>query len=345
MKGDFMRIIVDGFGGDNAPLEVIKGAIKAVDELELDITLVGDEEKLRSCAGENSLDISKIRLAHAPDVMDVCCEPKKILKEYKNSSMAVGLQLLKDGEGDAFVSAGSTGALVVGATFIVKRLKGIKRAALATVIPTKKRPCMLLDVGANADCRPEMLAQFGVMGSAYMNKLMGVENPEVALANIGAEPTKGREQELEAYARLSEAPINFIGNIEGRQIPLGDADVVVSDGFCGNLILKTIEGMGKFFSGELKSMFKSGMGAIGALFLLKKINAFKKKMDYSEYGGAPLLGTAKPVIKAHGSSDAKAFYNAIRQAKIFIETNVIDEISSGLADCALAEKKSQEGEN
>lgn len=335
-----MRIIVDGFGGDNAPIEVIKGAIKANEELEVDITLVGDENKLSECAKENGLDISRLTVCHAPDIMEVCADPAKILKEYKNSSMAIGLQLLKDGEGDAFVSAGSTGALVMGATFIVKRLKGIKRTALATVLPTRKNPCMLLDVGANADCRPEMLAQFGVMGSAYMNKLMGVDSPVVALANIGAEPTKGRELELETYQRLSKAPINFIGNIEGRQIPLGDADVVVADGFSGNLILKTIEGMGKFFSGELKEMLGSGLGIIGAAFLVKKIHAFKKKMDYSEYGGAPLLGTAKPVIKAHGSSDAKAFYNAIRQAKTFIETNVIDEISS-----ALEEMKSQESEN
>lgn len=333
-----MRIIVDGFGGDNAPLEVVKGAVRAQKELGVDITLVGDSEKLKKCAVENGVDISGIKLHHAPDVIDVCCEPTKILKEYKDSSMAVGLKLLKDGEGDAFVSAGSTGALVVGATFIVKRLKGIKRAALATVIPTKDKPCMILDVGANADCRSEMLAQFGIMGSAYMNKLMGVESPRVALANIGAEPTKGRELELESYKLLSDAPVNFVGNIEGRQIPLGDADVVVADGFSGNLILKTIEGMGKFFSSALKGIFKEGIASkIGALFILKKLNGFKAKMDYSEYGGAPLLGTAKPVIKAHGSSNAKAFYNAIRQAKIFIETNVIDEISS-----ALEEMKSQE---
>jgi len=326
-----MRIIVDAFGGDNAPLEIIKGAAQAHAGLGVDITLVGDEEKIRSCARENAVDISDLAICHAEQVMDVCCEPTKILKEYSNSSMAVGLKLLKDGGGDAFVSAGSTGALVVGATFIVKRLKGIKRAALATVIPTKQSPCMILDVGANAECRPEMLAQFGIMGSAYMNKLMKVDSPRVALANIGAEPTKGRELELEAYKQLSAAPINFTGNIEGRYVPLGEADVVVADGFSGNLILKTIEGMGKFFSSELKGMFKSGVGSkIGALFLLKKINAFKKKMDYTEYGGAPLLGTAKPVIKAHGSSNAKAIYNAVRQAKEFIEANVIGEITSAL---------------
>lgn len=328
-----MRIIVDAFGGDNAPLEVIKGAKEAYDRLGTEITLVGDKDTILSAAKDNSVDISKLSIYHADDVMDICADPTKILKEYKDSSMAVGLRLLKSGDGDAFVSAGSTGALTVGSTFLVKRIKGIKRAALAMIMPTTGKPCMILDVGANAECRPEMLVQFALMGSAYMNKLMGVDNPRVALANIGAEPTKGRELELETYKLLSEADINFIGNIEGRQIPLGDADVVVSDGFSGNLILKTIEGMGKFMSSSIKGMFTHGIGSkLGALLLMKKLNGFKKKMDYTEYGGAPLLGISKPVIKAHGSSDAKAFYNAIRQAKIFIETNVINEISASLDD-------------
>lgn len=333
-----MRIIVDGFGGDNAPLEVIKGSVRANKELGVDITLVGDSEKLKKCAEDNKIDISGVEIYHAPDVIEVTCEPSKILREYKNSSMAVGLKLLHDGEGDAFVTGGSTGAVTVGATFIVKRIKGIKRCALAMVLPTADKPCMLLDIGANSECRPEMLAQFAVMGSAYMNKLMGVEKPRVALVNIGAEPTKGRELETETYKLLENAPVNFIGNIEGRQIPLGDADVAVTDGFSGNLILKTIEGMGKFMSMSIKDMFKKGIGSkLGGLLLLKKLGAFKKKMDYSEYGGAPLLGTAKPVIKAHGSSNANAFFNAVRQAKIYVERNVINEISA-----ALEELKSEE---
>ena len=326
-----MRIIIDGFGGDNAPLEVLKGSVKAVSELGVEITVVGNESDILNCAKENNLDISKLKIHHAERVMEVCEEPTKILKEFSDSSMAVGLKLLKDGEGDAFVSAGSTGALVVGATFIVKRLKGVKRAALATLMPTIKGPCMILDVGANADCRPEMLNQFGIMGYAYMKNLMGVDNPRVCLANIGAEPTKGRELELETYKLLQEAPVNFVGNIEGRQIPLGDADVVVADGFTGNLILKSIEGMGKFFSTSLKGIFADGIASkIGALFILKKLNALKAKMDYTEYGGAPLLGTAKPVIKAHGSSNAKAFYNAIRQAKNFVDAKVVENISLAL---------------
>lgn len=328
-----MRIIVDGFGGDNAPLEVLNGAASAVDGLGVEITIVGDEEKILACAKENNIEISKLDIAHADGVMDICYEPNKILKEYSNTSMAVGLKMLADGKGDAFLSAGSTGALVVGATFIVKRIRGIKRTALATVIPTLKSNCLLLDSGANADCRPEMLAQFAIMGSVYMSRFLGINNPKVALANIGSEPSKGRELELESHKLLQSAPINFVGNIEGRDIPLGAADVVVTDGFTGNLILKTIEGMGKFFSTSLKEMFSGGLASrIGALMLLKKINGFKKKMDYTEHGGAPLLGTQKPVIKAHGSSNAKAFYNAIRQAKICIESDLVGGITNGLKE-------------
>lgn len=328
-----MRIIVDGFGGDNAPLEVLKGCVQAHDGLNVDITVVGDETKIRKCASENGIDISMLSIRHADAVMDVCTEPTKILKECSDTSMAVGLKMLADGEGDAFLSAGSTGALVVGATFIVKRIKGIKRTALATLIPTLNGRCLLLDSGANADCRPEMLAQFGIMGAAYMSRFMGINEPRVALANIGAEPSKGRELEVEAYKQLGAAPLNFVGNVEGRDIPLGSADVVVSDGFTGNLILKTIEGMGKFFSANLKDMFSSGIGSkLGALLLMKKIKEFRKKTDYTEQGGAPLLGTQKPVIKAHGSSNAKAFYNAVRQAVICVENDLVGGITEGLAE-------------
>lgn len=327
-----MNIVLDAFGGDNAPLEIIKGAIDARKDFEVDITLVGDEEKIKACAKENSLDISSLKIKHAPDVIDICEEATNIIRSKKNCSMAVGMQMVADGEGDAFVSAGSTAALVVGATFIVKRIKGIKRAALASVLPTATNPTMLLDCGANSECRPEMLLQFGIMGSIYMNKVLGVKNPKVALANIGAEETKGRELELGTYALLKDAPVNFVGNIEAREIPKGNCDVVVADGFSGNLLLKLYEGMGKFFSNELKGMLMNGfLSKIGALCLLKKIKAFKKKMDYTEYGGAPLLGTSKPVIKAHGSSNAKAIYNAIRQAKSFSEGDVIGEVTKALA--------------
>ena len=335
-----MNIVIDAFGGDNAPLEVIKGAIDAHNDFNVDITLVGDEQKIKDCAKDNSLDISGLKIKHADTVIDVCEDPTAVVKGKKDCSMAVGMKMLADGEGDAFLSAGSTGALVVGATMIVKRIKGIKRPALATVLPTAGAPTMLLDSGANAECRPEMLTQFGIMGSAYMNRILGVKEPRVALANIGAEESKGRELELETYKQLLNAPVNFVGNIEARQVPLGDADVVVADGFTGNIMLKLYEGMGKFFSGELKSILTKGAkNKIAALMIMSSVKEFKKKVDYSEYGGAPLLGTTKPVIKAHGSSDAKAFYNAVRQAKQFTENGVIETISS-----ALAEMKSQKDE-
>lgn len=340
---DKIRVIVDAFGGDNAPLEVIKGAIRAVNELDVDITLVGNEEKIRNCAKENELDISGLAIHHAPTVMAVETEPTKILKEYSDSSMAVGLKLLHDGEGDAFVSGGSTGALTVGATFIVKRMKGIKRCAIGMVLPTTKEPCMVLDIGANSECRPEMLTQFAIMGSAYMNKLQGVENPRTALINIGTEPTKGRDLETEAYKQLGNAPVNFIGNIEAREIPLGGADVAVTDGFSGNLVLKTYEGMGKLISAYLKDIFSGVTGKIAGLFVLKRINAMKKKLDYAEYGGAPLLGAAKPVIKAHGSSNATAFYNAIRQAKLYIENHVTEEIATALEEMKAKEAEEKNG--
>ncbi len=334
-----MNIVMDAFGGDNAPLEVIKGAIDAKRDFGVDITLVGDEQRIKSCAKENSLDISGLKIRHAATVIDVCEEPTEVIKGKKDCSMAVGMKMLADGQGDAFLSAGSTGALVVGATMIVKRIKGIKRPALATILPTASDPVMLLDSGANADCRPEMLTQFAMMGSIYMNKIMEVTSPRVALVNIGSEESKGRELELETYSRLKEAPVNFIGNIEARHVPLGEADVVVTDGFTGNIMLKLYEGMGKFFTTELKDMLTSGFkNKLAALMIMPSVKDFKKKVDYTEYGGAPLLGAAKPVIKAHGSSNAKAFYNAVRQAKAFTETGVIDETTKALAQMKESQK-------
>ncbi len=339
-----MKIIVDAFGGDNAPLEVLKGSAMAVEKLEnVEVILVGNEEKIKETAWKNSISLNGILIKHAPDVIEICDEPTSILKEESGCSMAVGMKALVDGEGDAFVSAGSTGALVVGSTFIVKRLKGIKRAALATIMPTSKEPTMFLDVGANSDCRPEMLTQFGIMGSCYMNKIMGVNNPSVGLLNIGAEKSKGRALELETYEQLEKAPVNFIGNVEAREIPKGDCSVIVTDGYTGNVALKLYEGMGSFFGKTLKDILLTGIKSkIAGILVLKKVKAFKKKMDYSEHGGAPLLGTSKPVIKAHGSSDAKAFYNAIRQANAFVKAKVIDEISASLS--TMTKKSAEEAE-
>lgn len=316
-----MKIIVDAFGGDNAPLEVLKGCQRAVAELKVNIILTGHEKKIRSCAKKHEISLDGMEIVHTPDVFDIHEEPKEIIKSGKNTSMAVGLQLLADGKGDAFVSAGSTGALVMGATFIVKRIKGIKRIAPAPVLPAENGCFVLADAGANTECRPEMLVQFAVMGSAYAEKVLGMKKPKVALLNIGAEETKGRELEIEAYKMLEISGLNFVGNIEARDMPKGEVQVVVTDGFTGNIALKLYEGMGAFFVGKMKWIY-SGLGKVGAVFSIGKLKQLKKQMDYKEVGGSALLGVKKPVIKAHGSSDGTAFFNAVRQAKKCVETDV-----------------------
>lgn len=333
-----MKVIVDAFGGDNAPLEVLKGCARAVSELGVNIILTGSSEKIKKCAADNGISLSGIEIEHTDDVFDIHEEPKEITRSGKNTSMALGLSLLAEGKGDAFVSAGSTGALVMGATFIVKRIKGIKRIAPSPVMPADKGNFILTDAGANTECRPEMLVQFAVMGSAYMEKVMGIMKPKVALLNIGAEDTKGRELEIESYKLLHESGLNFVGNIEARDIPKGEVQVVVTDGFTGNIALKLYEGMGSFFGKKMKWIF-SGIGKIGAVFSLGKIKALRKQMDYKEVGGSALLGVKKPVIKAHGSSDATAFFNAVRQAKKCVESNVTGEIESYVSNIAAAGKE------
>ncbi len=333
-----VRVIVDAFGGDNAPLEVVKGCARAVSELGVEIILTGSETKIKKCAEENGLSLNGIEIVHTDDVFDIHEEPKEIIKSGKDSSMALGLRLLAEGRGDAFVSAGSTGALVMGSTFIVKRIKGIKRIAPSPILPADKGSFLLADAGANTECRAEMLVQFAIMGSAYMEKVMGVKNPKVALLNIGAEETKGRELEIEAYQLLEKSGLSFVGNIEARDMPKGEVQVVVTDGFTGNIALKLYEGMGSFFSKKIKWIF-SGAGKIGALFSLGKIKEFRRQMDYKEVGGSALLGVKKPVIKAHGSSDSTAFFNAVRQARKCVEGNVIEEIEAYVAKLAAAEKE------
>ncbi len=336
-----MKIIVDAFGGDNAPLEVIKGAAEAVAKLDVEVVLTGNEKIIKDIAAENGISLEKISIIHTESVIDIHEEPTEVIKGKADCSMAVGLKALAEGQGDAFVSAGSTGALVVGATFIAKRIKGVKRAALSPVMPTASGHMILVDGGANVDCRPEMLVQFGIMGSCYMSKVMGVDSPKVGLVNVGAEDTKGREIELDAYKQFKEAPVNFYGNLEAREIPFGACEVVVSDGFTGNVILKLYEGMGSYFAKTLKNMLTTTIrGKLAALLIYKKIKAFRSKMDYKEVGGAVLLGISKPVIKAHGSSDAKAFYNAIRQAKNCVEGKVVEEITASLAELN-AKKKAE----
>ncbi|MBQ8533905.1 MAG: phosphate acyltransferase PlsX [Clostridia bacterium] len=317
------KIFVDAFGGDNAPLAVIDGCRQAVDEFGADITLCGDKAKIEKCASENKISLDGFSFLDVPDVIDMHDDPALVVKAKKeSSSMGAGLVAVAAGEGDAFVSAGSTGALLMGATFIVKRKKGVKRGALASIMPAKKGPLVIVDCGANADCRPEMLLQFGYLGEEYAMNVLGIKNPRIGLLNIGAEETKGDELRLATYALLEESDMNFVGNIEARNIPYSKCDVLVCDGFSGNVALKLIEGTSMYLVGLLKeglmSSFKTKIGAILAKDAFKSL---KKKMDYAEYGGAPILGVTKPVIKAHGSSNAKAFKNAVKQAMKFADTN------------------------
>ncbi|MBR3148730.1 MAG: phosphate acyltransferase PlsX [Eubacterium sp.] len=327
-----MKIIVDAMGGDNAPLEIIKGSLMALNEFNIDeIILVGDEEKINSCVKENDFELKKMSIHHAPDTIDMCDDPTSVLKQKPDSSMAVGFRLLNEGAGDAFVSAGNTGAITVGATLITKRIKGVKRPAIASIMPSAEKPFLLMDCGANAECRAEFLYQFGLLGSIYMKNVMKYDNPSVALANNGSEETKGTPVVKEAYQLMKDAPYNFIGNIEGRQIPYGDADVVVADGFTGNLILKMYEGVAKVLMNGIKQAFyKNTLSKISYLGVRSGINDMKNQFDYKEYGGAVMLGVKKPVIKAHGSADARTFKNAVKQAVWFLETDLINKIETEL---------------
>ena len=328
-----MKIIVDAFGGDNAPLEILKGCAQAVEGLDLDIVLTGHEDEIRRVAKENNISLSRMEIIDSPDVITMEDHAGEIMKSKNNCSMAEGLRRLAADEGDAFISAGNSGALVVGATLIVKRIKGIKRVAFAPIMPKDQGCFMLIDSGANVECKADMLRQFGVMGSIYMQKVMNIKNPRVALANIGTEEHKGGELQHEAFAMLKNSNINFVGNIEARDIPLDAGDVIVADGFTGNVILKTFEGVALMLMGKVKTIFtKSLINKLAAAIVLKDIKLLKKTMDYNEYGGAPLMGCAKPVFKAHGSAKAKTFYNALRLTKAYVAGNVVDEISNSISE-------------
>lgn len=328
-----MNILLDAFGGDHAPLEAIKGARLAADAYaDVHMMLVGDTDKIVACAKQNNIDIKDMILLQAGDVLTMEDEATSVLKEKPDSSLSVGFHALRDGKADAFVTAGNTGAVVVGGTLIVKRMKGVKRPALTALIPSATGNYLLMDVGANVECRPQMLAQFGIMGSVYMEQIVGVKNPRVGLANIGTEEHKGTPLQQEALKLLKDAPINFLGNAEVRDVPFGVADVVVTDGFTGNVMLKLTEGLAKMMAGEIKGIMKKNtLTKLGAVTMLGGMKTFKDKLDYKKTGGAPLLGVAKPVIKAHGSSDAEAFKNAVFQAKTMIQKDVIGTMQSHLS--------------
>jgi glycerol-3-phosphate acyltransferase PlsX len=321
-----IKIVIDGFGGDNAPNAVIQGALAAKAEYggkyDFELLITGDSNKLQS---------SDFEIVPADGVIRIEDDPLTIRNTKSGTSMGVAFDLVKRGEADAIVSAGSTAALMVGGSMIIGRIKGLKRPALSPIMPSINGHYMLIDCGANTECRPEMLLQFGIMGSVYMEKIMGIENPRIGLMNIGTEEEKGRELEHETYKLLSAASLNFAGNVEPRDVPLGACDVIVTDGFTGNIYLKTVEGMGAFMKHSLKELFgKNASTKLGYLFAKGGLKDIRRKTDYREIGGSPLLGTAKPVIKAHGSSDATAFKNAIRQALEFVSANAINEIEKAL---------------
>ncbi len=344
-----MKIILDAMGGDNAPLAPVMGAVQAAKEFGAQIILVGRGEEILKVLKEQGIETlpEGVEVVHAEQVVDVHEDPTAAVRKQKNSSMMVALKMLADGEGDAVVSAGSTGALLSGATLIVKRVKGIRRAAMGPVMPNKAGgKTVILDCGANAECTPEFLLQFGLVGSLYAKKYLGLENPKVGLLNIGAEDTKGTPLQKEAYALLTQASekglINFVGNAEARDVPLGMVDVVVCDGFAGNVLLKSIEGTAMFMGSLMKhKIFKRNfMSKIGYLFCKKGVDEVMSMLDYRTIGGTQFLGIQKPVIKAHGSSDALAFRNAVRQAMEAAKTDFSAELEQGLK--VLAEKETQE---
>ena len=336
-----MKIIVDAMGGDNAPEAIVRGAVFARDRLGVELVLVGRTEDIENCL--KGVDRKGISIVDAPEIITMHDDPSTAVRRKKNSSMAVALNMLRDGYGDAVVSAGSTGALLTGATLTVKRIRGVRRAAMAPVMPSGENGLMLIDCGANAECTPEYLLQFAYMGSFYAKRLMEIENPRVGLLNIGVEETKGGVLQHNTYKLLQAAHeqgrINFVGNVEASTMFLGGVDVVVSDGFSGNIALKTAEGVAKWLFGELKGVFTmSTKNKLAAAVVKNDVKGIKKKLDPNEVGGTALLGISKPVIKAHGSSGDEAFFAAIRQAKAFAESGMINDIVENIDYMRISEE-------
>ena len=333
-----MKIIVDAMGGDNAPFEIVKGAVMALEKYDCEIILCGKTEEIYRSL--EKLGVEKLpnglEIAYASDVVEMEDNPSTVIKTRPDSSMIVGLKMLREGGGDAFVSAGSTGALLAGATFVVRRISGIRRAALSPVVPTASgKGTVLIDCGATAECTADYLLQFAYMGSFYAESLLGIAKPRVALLNIGAEETKGTDLQREAYALLREAgnkgDINFIGNMEPKEAALGGCDVLVSDGYSGNIFLKTVEGYGTLLMNEMKSMFmKSAFSKLAAVMVKDSLREIKHKYSASDVGGTALLGIAKPVIKAHGSSKAEAICAAVGQALATAKADVPNRIKDAM---------------
>ncbi len=327
---DNVKIAVDAMGGDNAPFEIVKGAVEAVNEFGSNIILVGPQETVEKELAKYTFDKSKISIKNATEVISTDESPTNAIRRKKDSSIVVGLNLVKNGEASAFVSAGSTGAVLTGGTFIIGRIKGIERPALGTCLPTVSGFTFLLDSGANVDCKSTYLLQFAKMASVYVEHVMGVNNPTVGLINIGAEKEKGNALTKETYELLEGSELNFIGNVEPRDIPFQKADVLVCDGFAGNTVLKFAEGLSSALISIIKDEITAGLYKIPAAFLIKPFKNIKKRFDSEEVGGAPFLGLKSLVVKAHGSSKAKGIKNAIKQCEIFVEKDIVLKIEEQL---------------
>ncbi len=327
-----MKIAVDAMGGDHAPLEVIRGAVQASQEMDLPIVLVGREELLRDELRSLGVGDSKIEVVHASEIVEMCEAPGVAIRKKKHSSIRVGLNLVAEGNASAFVSAGNSGAVMAGALYVLRKIRGIDRPAITATIPTPSGPIVLIDAGANVGCKPAHLLQFGFMGDAYAKKILGISRPRIGLVSIGEEDTKGTDLTRETGALFRRTGLNFVGNVEGRAFFIGKADVFVCDGFVGNVALKTMEGMasalGQFLKNEIE---KSAMAKLGVLLAGGAIRQVKKRMDYTEYGGAPLLGVKGGVVICHGLSDAKAMKNAIRSAGSLHRCGVEEEIAVSVA--------------
>ena len=332
-----MKILLDAMGGDNAPDATIKGAVRAISEIKAEVILIGNEEiinaKVKEFYGKDKLsDInSRLSIKHATEQIEMEDTPTVAIKHKKDSSMVVGFRMLKEGEGDVFVSAGNSGALLTGATLLVGRIKGIDRPAIAPMLPAYKKSFMLMDAGANTNCKPLNLVQFAQMSTIYLKNTFGIESPKIGLLNIGTEDTKGNDLVKETYNILKEQSkelgINFVGNVEGRDCFSGEIDAVITDGFTGNVFLKTTEGLGKLVKRNLTESLKRNIWTtIGAIPCLPAIKRFSKTMDYKEYGGALFLGVKKPVVKAHGSSDEYLFYFTLKQAENFVKSGAVEKM-------------------
>ena len=333
-----MVILLDAMGGDNAPDANIKGAVKAINQIEAEVVLIGNEniinKKIKEFYGKDSVSeiSSRLKIHNTTETIEMEDIPTHAIKNKKDSSMVVGFNMLKEGKGDVFISAGNSGALLTGATLLVGRIKGVDRPALAGILPSYKSRLVLMDCGANTNCKPINLLQFAQMASIYLETTIGVKNPKVGLLNIGTEETKGNELMKESYqllkTRAQELNINFIGNVEGRDAFTGNVDIVVTDGFTGNIFLKAIEGLGKFVKRTLSESLKRNLlSKIAAIPSLPAINRFAKTVDYKEYGGALFLGVKKPVVKAHGSSDEKLFEFTIKQAEQFVKNKAVEKLT------------------